>query len=149
MQTEKQRERLVELLNEAAFGVNVHTLADHLSRETIERVAEYLMANNVVVLPCKIGDKAYYVDKGRMRETTVREIYFYTNNSWNMMLEFGCEEECDDCPFESWSQSYCGEWSCGGEYGTWTVDNDDFGKTVFLSKEEAENVLKERKENAR
>ena len=112
MQTEKQRERLVELLNEATFGVNVHTLADHLSRETIERVAEYLMANNVVVLPCKIGDKAYYVDKGRMRETTVREIYFYTNNSWNMMLEFGCEEECDDCPFESWSQSYCGEWSC-------------------------------------
>lgn len=144
MQTEKQRERLVELLNEATFGVNTQTLADHLKKETIERVAEYLMANNVVVLPCKIGDKAYYVDKGRMRETTVREIYFYTNNSWNMVLEFGCEEEYDDCPFESWSQSYCGEWSCGGEYGTWTVDNDEFGKTVFLSREEAENVLKER-----
>jgi predicted metal-dependent TIM-barrel fold hydrolase len=51
MQTEKQKERLVELLNEATFGVNVHTLADHLSRETIDRVAEYLMSNNVVVLP--------------------------------------------------------------------------------------------------
>jgi tyrosine-protein phosphatase YwqE len=51
MENENQRERLVELLNEATFGVNVHTLADHLSRETIDRVAEYLMANNVVVLP--------------------------------------------------------------------------------------------------
>ncbi|MEE0898668.1 MAG: hypothetical protein U0L88_13715 [Acutalibacteraceae bacterium] len=63
MQTENQRERLVELLNEATFGVNVHTLADHLSRETIERVAEYLMANNVVVLPCKVGDTVYCIWK--------------------------------------------------------------------------------------
>lgn len=133
MKTEKQRERLVELLDNLPNG-------ELLTKD----VADYLMSNNVVVLPCKIGDKAYYVDKGRMRETTVREIYFYTNNSWNMMLEFGCEEECDDCPFESWSQSYCGEWSCGGEYGTWIVDNDDFGKTVFLSRADAENVLKER-----
>ena len=149
MQTENQRERLVELLKDSHFEW-LRREYDHETDKNInEFVADYLIANNVVVLPCKIGDKAYYVDKGRMRETTVREIYFYTNNSWNMMLEFGCEEECDDCPFESWSQSYCGEWSCGGEYGTWTVDNDDFGKTVFLSKEEAENVLKERKENAR
>lgn len=51
MQTEKQRERLVELLNEATFGVNTQTLADHLKKETIERVADYLMSNNVVVLP--------------------------------------------------------------------------------------------------
>lgn len=49
MQTEKQRERLVELLNEATFGVNVHTLADHLSRETIEKVADYLIDNGVTV----------------------------------------------------------------------------------------------------
>lgn len=63
MQTKKQKERLVELLNEATFGVNVHTLADHLSRETIERVAEYLMANNVVVLPCKVGDTVYCIWK--------------------------------------------------------------------------------------
>lgn len=57
MQTENQKERLVELLNEATFGVNTQTLADHLKKETIERVAEYLMANNVVVLPCKVGTK--------------------------------------------------------------------------------------------
>ena len=144
MQTEKQRERLVELLNAEISHLVLSDIDLVWTCERINYLADYLIANNVVVLPCKIGDKAYYVDKGRMRETTVREIYFYTNNSWNMMLEFGCEEECDDCPFESWSQSYCGEWSCGGEYGTWTVDNDDFGKTVFLSRAEAENVLKER-----
>jgi hypothetical protein len=47
MQTEKQRERLVELLNEATFGVNTQTLADHLKKETIESVAEYLIFNGV------------------------------------------------------------------------------------------------------
>ena len=151
MENEKQRERLVELLLKCDKESEVLDCFNERPKKTqsAELIADYLMSNNVMVLPCKIGDKAYYVDKGRMRETTVREVYFYTNDSWNMMLEFGCEEDCGDCPFESWSQSYFGEWSCGGEYGTWTVDNDDFGKTVFLSRAEAENVLNERKENGK
>lgn len=79
MQTEKQRERLVELLNEATFGVNVHTLADHLSRETIERVAEYLMANGVIVPPImvypEVTAQVYYED---WQELWVRNQYTYT-----------------------------------------------------------------------
>lgn len=79
MQTEKQKERLVELLNEATFGVNVHTLADHLSRETIERVAEYLMANGVIVPPImvypEVTAQVYYED---LEELRVRNKYTYT-----------------------------------------------------------------------
>ena len=79
MQTEKQKERLVELLNEATFGVNVHTLADHLSRETIERVAEYLMANGVIVPPImvypEVTAQVYYED---WQELWVRNQYTYT-----------------------------------------------------------------------
>ena len=77
--TEKQKERLVELLNEATFGVNVHTLADHLSRETIERVAEYLMANGVIVPPImvypEVTAQVYYED---WQELWVRNQYTYT-----------------------------------------------------------------------
>jgi hypothetical protein len=39
---EKQIEEMARSLNEATFGVNVHTLADHLHPETINKVAEYL-----------------------------------------------------------------------------------------------------------
>ena len=35
-------EEMARSLNEATFGVNVHTLADHLHPETINKVAEYL-----------------------------------------------------------------------------------------------------------
>ena len=42
MSKEKQIEEMVKALNEATFGVNTHTLADHLKPETINKVAEYL-----------------------------------------------------------------------------------------------------------
>jgi hypothetical protein len=69
----------VKLLNEATFGVNVHTLADHLSRETIEKVAEYLMANGVIVPPIvvypEVTAQVYYED---LEELWVRNKYTYT-----------------------------------------------------------------------
>ena len=39
---EKQIEEMAITLNEAKFGVNMQTLADHLRPETINKVAEYL-----------------------------------------------------------------------------------------------------------
>ena len=39
---EKAVEEMAKALNEATFGVNTHTLADHLKPETINKVAEYL-----------------------------------------------------------------------------------------------------------
>jgi hypothetical protein len=42
MSREKQIEEMARELNTATFGVNVHTLADHLKPETINKVAEYL-----------------------------------------------------------------------------------------------------------
>ena len=79
MQTEKQKERLVELLNKATFGVNTQTLADHLKKETIERVAEYLMANGVIVPPImvypEVTAQVYYED---LEEICVRNKYTYT-----------------------------------------------------------------------
>ena len=35
------------------------------------------------------------------------------------------------------------EYHCGGEYGDGSVSSKDFGKTVFLSREEAEKALQE------
>lgn len=123
MQTEKQRERLVELLNEATFGVNTQTLADHLKKEMIERVADYLMSNNVVVLPCKVdgSQKVYYP----VAKTSV----IYETRVWAL----GVDEDGDMVinPI-------------GYNAKAFSMSGLEFGKTVFLSREEAENALKER-----
>lgn len=55
------KERLVELIREAPFGVNKHTLLDHHEASVIEEIADYLIANGVIVPPCKVGDIVYEV----------------------------------------------------------------------------------------
>ena len=59
------------------------------------------------------------------------------------MTEHNCDYDCKGCPFNSWGQDYSGEHSCQGEYGVYSFAFEDFGKTVFLNKEEAEKKLKE------
>lgn len=120
MQTEKQRERLVELLNEATFGVNVHTLADYLSRETIDRVAEYLMANNVVVLPCVVGQTVWCIYNYEKPKEFQVAVLSMSEHHYSFTIEAN----------QGVFKHYC--------------DKDAVGKWVFFTKEEAENVLKER-----
>lgn len=110
MQTEKQRERLVELLDNLPNG-------ELLTKD----VADYLMSNNVVVLPCKVGDTVYRVAKHRgVWEVLPREVVSITYRLDHLYR----------LVFEIFSTEY-----------------DRLGKTVFLTREEAENALKERKEN--
>lgn len=124
MQTEKQRERLVELLNEATFGVNTQTLADHLKKETIERVADYLMSNNVVVLPCKFdgSQKVYYP----VAKTSV----IYETRVWAL----GVDEDGD---MVINPEEYT------DKVKAFSMRGVEFGKTVFFTKEEAEAKLRE------
>lgn len=136
MQTEKQRDRLVELLNEATFGVNVHTLADHLSRETIERVAEYLMANNVVALPCQEGSTVYVIK----REDTECHLGVIPS-------EFSCQG-CEEAECDSVATYRIRELS---NINKWTILDflwqGRFGKDVFVDRAEAEKALSSEKNN--
>jgi hypothetical protein len=61
MQTEKQRERLVELLKEA--DANPYNREITNFEDIMEMIADYLMSNNVVVLPWKKGDTLYSVTR--------------------------------------------------------------------------------------
>jgi hypothetical protein len=64
MSKEKQIEEMAKALNEATFGVNTHTFADHLKPETINKVAEYLYNagyRKQSAYDLKIGDKIYEV----------------------------------------------------------------------------------------
>ena len=114
MQTEKQRERLVELIKKVPYGVSVGA---KFEQHFCEKMADHLIANNVVVLPCKVGQVLWfpseYYNKPYSIFITKAEIY---EEETIMYSEGGSE----------WYE-------------------EDIGKTVFLSRAEAENVLNERK----
>jgi hypothetical protein len=121
MQTEKQRERLVELLKEA--DANPYNREITNFEDIMEMIADYLMSNNVVVLPMKLGQICY-------------EPLDYRNS-------------IDECRVSSLTQKADGSFKIRltNLRGKWVfeITEDEIGKKVFLSRAESENVLKERK----
>lgn len=83
-----------------------------------EYIADHILTNGVIVPPCKVGDKIYVVDKALGR----------------IIKKTVSEIRLTD--WEIYVHSYGFGYPCSL-----------FGKTVFLTKEESENVLKERVDN--
>lgn len=98
-------------------------------------------------LPCKVGDKVYVISDTRVETATIDKICISHNNEIDVSISFDCcDVGCDGCPFAMWSHdSYSGEWFCDGEYGNFMIRSSDFNKTIFLTREEAENALKEKR----
>lgn len=144
-----ERERLIELIRKAkhqecidALTADIDTAIDMPRGE--EYLADYLLANGVIVPPCKVGDTVWVISESRVKEAEIDEILRRRNDT-KIFVAFECDEEdCDSCPFNAWRQSYCGEWDCDNAYGSAELAEEDFGKTVFLSREEAEKALAER-----
>lgn len=120
------RDRLIELIKQVKFtpfkdggGLDIsvkHQLPDH----AFEAIADHLLANGVIVPSCKVGDIVYAIARWH-GNYTIREV-----------------EVCNYTIFDN-------EWKIVDPYGDyWSVNN--FGKTVFLTREEAEKALKERSE---
>ena len=114
------RERLIELL-EAESGFSRYMTDD----ERRAKLADHLLSEGVIVPPCKVGQTVYY------------------------LTSIDTEEELDI------TEIFCGVVvSVGYDTSLWVhihYDNgltyyhsaSDFGETVFLTKEEAEEKLKE------
>lgn len=62
MTNDKQRERLVELIGDCKWW------------GSIDEMVDYLLANGVIVPPCKVGDTVYWVDDGKIKCEEVFEI---------------------------------------------------------------------------
>ena len=103
------RDRLIELIQNAVNGC---------ARHWAEIIADYLLANGVIVPPCKVGDTVYRLKMSlHTKRIVVEEL----------------EVERIAISFEK-TQVFC-----KGYAHSPTI----FGKTVFLTKEEAEEKLKE------
>ena len=98
----------------------------------------------VVVLPCKGTEKLYVVGEKQIVECNVAEMYLMDDETIEYLVNFECVDNCDGCPFNSWKrETVSDEYHCGGEYGDGSVSSKDFGKTVFLTREEAERAIQE------
>ena len=111
------RDRLIDLLHDSDLSLDSVRLADHL------------LANGVIVPPCKVGDKLYMPwEWNGVQGVACLKVTTMTN-----ILGFG--------------------WSCGTDlnsdddgfldkYNYGLLKFDDVGKTAFLTKEEAEAKMK-------
>jgi hypothetical protein len=96
------RDRLIRLIN--------HCTSCEECRD--EDIADHLLADGVIVPPCKVGDTVYWYNMGgEIAEAKVKMLGFAVRHSKG--FEY-------DVPF------------------------DAFGKTVFLTREDAEKALAER-----
>ena len=101
------RERLIELLMDSeAFN-------DAGGKEDAKHIADHLLANGVIVPPCKVGDTIYALQKERSG-------HFEGN-------KYVVDDE--------------GEWEvCDKEFNLSLLDA--VGEWIFLTREEAEQALK-------
>ena len=138
---------------EAIETVNLALAAKHmvdletLNNTPISRLVEIAEADKdgrVIVLPCKGTDKLYVVGTKQIVECNVAEMYLMDDETIEYLVNFECVDNCDGCPFNSWErETVSDEYHCGGEYGDGSVSSKNFGKTVFLTREEAEKALAE------
>lgn len=112
---DKQRERLVELIISSVNGC---------ARNWAEVIADYLLANGVIVPPLKMGYRVWIID-------WCYEINCYEVSSVRYREDRSEKRFSYDALMVDKNNADIG------------FDDSDIGKTVFLTKEEAEAKLKE------
>lgn len=98
-----QRDRLIELLD---------TNCGYVDEVRADELADHLIENNVMVLPCKVGDTVYILSDNEIFECFLKDILTYKALDYKLEI----------------SRNFNGE--INGK------------QTVFLTKEAAENALK-------
>lgn len=86
-------------------------------RKTGEEVADYLLENGVEVLPCKLGDTLYDISEFIFGDDAEAEMYELKADEITVCKDYFIIDSCE-------------------------VGFGDIGKTVFLTREEAEKALK-------
>lgn len=96
-------------------------LGDEYDLDRLRELAQADREGRCVVLPVKLHDKLYYVDKEQVRETEVESIHNWISGRWKLSTHTDRQ-----------STHWIG----------YEVDFDGIGKTVFLTREEAEAALR-------
>lgn len=124
------KEKLVELLKQCVMQ-NITLELDCWDAIDVNygKMADSLMESGVIVLPCKVGDTVYKTVRTFVGEWDVWEIRIE-----HIALYFGTIGGCDTMTYAI---------GCTQDGSAVTTYFDTIGKTVFLTREEAEAALKE------
>ena len=111
------------------------------SYDRLRELAEADRAGRLVVLPCKVGDTVWAAS-GKIIKCEIDETYLCDSGGIEFLVSFNCDDaDCKRCPFNNWTQDCSGEYYCDCEYGNGSFKDSDIGKTIFLTREEAEKAL--------
>ena len=109
--------------------------------DRLRELAEADKNGRVVMVPCKVGDTVWAAS-GKIIKCEIDEMYLCNSGGVEFLVSFNCGgADCKRCPFNDWTQDCSGECYCDCEYGSSSFKNSDIGKTVFLTREEAEKAL--------
>lgn len=124
----KMRDRLVELLVKSGAS---------FERALPEEITDFLLANGVIVPPCKVGDIVYALHwhwgtylKGDIMPYQITNIIITQNKKGVWIKKYRAMEIQNGKTID---------WQLNFEF-------DEIGDTVFLTREEAEKALAERSE---
>ena len=122
-----ERERLIELIKQKQDGGSKY--GDNILHETKcsnAELADYLLENGVIVPPVKVETTVYYTDSYRHLIKPLEIIGF----------------EVD------YTKRICKYYCRGGDYTPAWFKPAEIGKTIFLTREEAEKALAERSKHS-
>ena len=129
-----ERERLIELLMQGELEADKQGVFNcSRSKWKAEIMADYLLENGVIVPPVILGDKIYEIISPKDREP-----YFITATVCAVHIADGSRNSC-----QRKRESYIVA-ECSGTKYVHKYPISKFGKTVFLTREEAEKALAER-----
>ena len=119
------RDRLIELIEVARseyydYSDEIHKIGLTVEESSAEYIADYLLANGVIVPPCKVGDKVYVTtgdeEQSWIDEYKVKYFYYSSKGINRIYIECGTMRK--------------------------NLKPKYIGKTVFLTREAAEQALK-------
>ncbi len=117
------KDRLIELIEKAN-----DTVLGFFIDGDISILADHLLAEGVIVPPCKVGDTVYRIWSVGKHGKSIAN-FVVTNVS--------------QCALNTWIVRYQKPSKTLTSYPTiYQCNFDDFGKTVFLTREEAEDALR-------
>lgn len=108
------RDRLIELIDECRS-------IEGVSMELVEKQADYLLANGVIVPPCKVGDAVWFELNGQIESAVIYHCtYALSNRGGVLSVAYAKDTRGLELSFNA----------------------NSIGKAVFLTSEEAEQALK-------
>lgn len=130
-QKESEKEKMKERLSELIYDYTENLSARDIHKADFEeKFADYLLKNGVIVTPCKVGDTVYKV----MADKRIKRPYQYKVIGFWYSADASC------------NNAHLVRYVNGVFDSSMSIPFSDFGKTIFLTREEAEKALAGRSE---